>query len=150
MSQLFPRPRVHADLAALAALAATDENRAARRVEVALGQPQRFVDAQPGAPEHDEWSAQTKSVGTVARGCSRAGRRDDAEARGRERRDLQPPAVPELREAVQEAGQRSLARLDVVQRHLAEVGLALAKLDVASAATLATVPDELTTSSFRT
>jgi hypothetical protein len=30
-----------------------DQNRAAVHVKVALGERQRFADAQPGAPEHD-------------------------------------------------------------------------------------------------
>ena len=52
--ELFPGPVVHADLAAAAALAAAHEDRAAARVEVELGERERFVDAQPGAPEHDD------------------------------------------------------------------------------------------------
>jgi hypothetical protein len=50
--QLVPGPVVHADLAAAAALAAADEHCAAAGVEVSLGERERFVDAQPGAPEH--------------------------------------------------------------------------------------------------
>jgi hypothetical protein len=52
-------------------------------------------------------------------------RRDDAEPRFGERVDLQPPAVPELGEAVQQHDQRPLACLDVVQLHVADVGVAL-------------------------
>jgi hypothetical protein len=52
---------------------------------------------------------------------------DDAESRRRERLDLQPPAVPELREAVQQHDQRPLAGLDVMQPHLTEVGVAVAQ-----------------------
>jgi hypothetical protein len=44
---LLEAPVVHADLAALAALAATHEHRAAARVQVELGQIERFLDAQP-------------------------------------------------------------------------------------------------------
>ena len=54
--------------------------------------------------------------------------RDDAEAGCRERRDLPPPAVPELREAVQQNDQRPVAGLDVVQPHVADIGVALPKL----------------------
>ena len=53
--------------------------------------------------------------------------RDDAEARLHERCDLLPPAVPELREAVQQDDQRPVAGLDVVQLHVADLGVALAK-----------------------
>ena len=55
--------------------------------------------------------------------------RDHPKARRRERLDLQPPTEPELREAVQQDDQRPLAGLDVVQVHVADVGVALAKLD---------------------
>ena len=53
--------------------------------------------------------------------------RDDAEARLHERRDLLPPAVPELREAVQQDDERPVAGLDVVQLHVADLGVPLAK-----------------------
>jgi hypothetical protein len=56
--------------------------------------------------------------------------RDDAEARCRERRDLPPPAVPELREAVQENDQRPVAGLDVMQPHVPDVGVTLPKLGI--------------------
>jgi hypothetical protein len=49
-------------LAGLAALAAAHQDRSACRIEVAFGQRQRFADAQPGAPRHDEQSAQAQSV----------------------------------------------------------------------------------------
>jgi hypothetical protein len=52
--QLLPRPFVHADFAAWAALAASDQERAAAAVEIELGERQRFVAAQPGAPEDDD------------------------------------------------------------------------------------------------
>jgi hypothetical protein len=46
---LLPGPPVHADLASLSALAATNEDAAARPVKVTLGQRKRLADAQPGA-----------------------------------------------------------------------------------------------------
>jgi len=49
--ELFPAPRIHPDLAAPAALAATHE---------------RFVDAEPGAPEDHDQAAQPTPVRTVA------------------------------------------------------------------------------------
>jgi hypothetical protein len=54
--------------------------------------------------------------------------RDDAEARLHERGDLLPPAVPELREAVQQNNEWPVAGLDVVQHHVADLGVALAKV----------------------
>jgi hypothetical protein len=42
--QQLPAPAIHADLATLAALAAADENRSTRRVQVALGQRQGLAD----------------------------------------------------------------------------------------------------------
>jgi hypothetical protein len=64
--ELFPGPVVHADLAAPAALAAADEQRSAARVEVGLGERERLVDAQAGAPEHDDQAAQPAAVDAVA------------------------------------------------------------------------------------
>jgi hypothetical protein len=64
--ELFPGPVVHADLAAAAALAAAHKQRSAARVEVGLGERERLVDAQPGAPEHDDQPAQPPAVHAVA------------------------------------------------------------------------------------
>src|SRR5215218_7829931 len=55
-------------------------------------------------------------------------RGNHAEAGLDQRRDLVPPLVPELREAVQQQHERSLARLDVVQPHISEVGIAVRQL----------------------
>lgn len=53
--ELVPAPRVHTDLAATSALAATHEQRAAPIIEIGLGEGQRFLDPQPGTPEdHDQ------------------------------------------------------------------------------------------------
>jgi hypothetical protein len=41
------------------------------------------------------------------------------------RRDLQPPAVPELREAVQQNDERPVAGLDVMQPHVPDIGVAV-------------------------
>jgi hypothetical protein len=54
--------------------------------------------------------------------------RDDSKARRRERRDLQPPAEPELRKTVQQNDQRPITGLDVVQARIADLGVTLAKL----------------------
>jgi hypothetical protein len=62
-AQLVPAPVVHADLAALAALATADQNRAGALVEVGLAKLERLRDAQPGAPEHDDQAAQPVAVG---------------------------------------------------------------------------------------
>jgi hypothetical protein len=42
--KLLPAPVVHADLAALVALAVTDEHGAAPLVEVTFGEPKRLTD----------------------------------------------------------------------------------------------------------
>ena len=55
-------PDVHADLAPASALAATHQDRAAARVEVELGQRQRFLDAQPGAPQDHDQRAHSVAV----------------------------------------------------------------------------------------
>jgi hypothetical protein len=55
-------PIVHADFAAAAALAAADEDCAAAGVEVSLAERERFVDAQAGAPQHDDQSARPQAV----------------------------------------------------------------------------------------
>jgi hypothetical protein len=53
--ELCPRPAVHVDLAALAALAFADEDRAPVLVQVALLQSERLTDPQTGAPQkHDQ------------------------------------------------------------------------------------------------
>jgi hypothetical protein len=53
--KLFPSPCVHADLAAAPALTAPDHERAALLIEIALGESERLLDAQPGSPhDHDE------------------------------------------------------------------------------------------------
>ena len=64
--ELLEAPVVHADLAAAAALAAAHEHRAAPRVEVELGEIERFLDAQPGAPEHDDQPAGASAMYAVA------------------------------------------------------------------------------------
>ena len=64
---LFPRPPIHADLAALAAFASADEDRAALAVEVTLRQGQGFADAQAGAPQHDDQRSNAQSVWALAR-----------------------------------------------------------------------------------
>src|SRR4051812_9820281 len=61
--ELSPAPVVHADLSALSALAAADEQRAASLIEVRLGERERFLDAQPGSPEDHDQSAQPAAVG---------------------------------------------------------------------------------------
>jgi hypothetical protein len=64
--QLLPAPLVHPDFAAPVALAAANEQRPAARVEVVLGERERLLDAQPGAPEHDDHRAQPPPVAVVA------------------------------------------------------------------------------------
>src|SRR5215210_1349258 len=45
--ELFPAPCVHADLAAASALAAPNQEGAAALIEVAFGERERFLNAQP-------------------------------------------------------------------------------------------------------
>ena len=53
--ELLPSPCVHADLAATPALTAPDQERAAALIEIALGQSQSLLDAQPSSPhDHDQ------------------------------------------------------------------------------------------------
>jgi len=63
---LLPRPRVHADFAALAAFAAANEDRAACGIKIAFGERERFADPQSGAPEHDDQSAHPSPGGVIA------------------------------------------------------------------------------------
>jgi hypothetical protein len=72
--QVFPRPLVHADLAAAAALAAANEQRSATVVEVRLVERQRFMDAQARSPQHDDQTTQPATMAPVTR---RAHDRDD-------------------------------------------------------------------------
>jgi len=60
--ELLEAPAVHADLAALAALALADQQRAAAWFEVRLGQCHRFADPEASPPEDDDQSPQAKPV----------------------------------------------------------------------------------------
>jgi hypothetical protein len=60
--ELVEAPVVHADLAALAALALADQERAAARAEVWFGQGHRLADPEAGAPEHDDQRPQAQAV----------------------------------------------------------------------------------------
>src|SRR3954452_23181025 len=66
-AELLPRPVVHADLTAPAALAAPHQQRSATPIQVGLGKRERLADAQAGAPQHDDQPAQSAAVDTVAR-----------------------------------------------------------------------------------
>jgi hypothetical protein len=74
--ELLPRPTIHSDLTALAALPTPDEYGAARSVQIALLERQRFADSQSGAPEQNDERAET-----VALGASSLGGIDDAAIR---------------------------------------------------------------------
>jgi hypothetical protein len=77
---VVPAPPVHANLAAAAALAVTNQYRAEPLVEVVLGDGERLVDSQPGAPEqHDEGP----HAGTVGAAAGLAHDGDDLLDRGR-------------------------------------------------------------------
>jgi hypothetical protein len=64
---LFPAPLVHADFAATAALAVADQERPAARVEVVLGEGERLLDAQPGAPQDDDHRSHAPAVAVIGR-----------------------------------------------------------------------------------
>jgi hypothetical protein len=66
---IAPRPGVHPDLPALVALALANENRPATRIEVGLGQRERFLDPKPTTPQHHEQSPKPQPV--PIRWCSR-------------------------------------------------------------------------------
>jgi hypothetical protein len=66
-AELFPAPRVHADLAPTAALAVADEQRPAARVEVVLGERERLLDAEPGAPQDDDRRSHAPAVAVIGR-----------------------------------------------------------------------------------
>jgi len=63
--ELLPRPPVHSDLAALAALPTPDGHGAARSVQIALLERERFADSQAGAPEQDDERAESMAVGAI-------------------------------------------------------------------------------------
>jgi hypothetical protein len=61
-----PSPRRHADLAAPATLAASDEQRATALIEIALGKGERFLDAQASSPQNHDQPAQAAAMRVVA------------------------------------------------------------------------------------
>jgi hypothetical protein len=61
-TQLFPTPIIHADLAALTALAVPHEQGSAALVEIALGEVESFRDAKPSTPQNDDQPTQTITV----------------------------------------------------------------------------------------
>jgi len=66
MDAAAPSPRRPANLPAATTLAATHEQRAAPRVEVALAKRQRLRDAQPAPPEDDDKGAEPVAVAVLA------------------------------------------------------------------------------------
>src|SRR6266540_2157558 len=63
--ELRPGPAIHADFATPAAFAVANENRAARAVEIGLGEVERLTDPQASPPEDDGERLQTRTVGTI-------------------------------------------------------------------------------------
>jgi hypothetical protein len=63
---LLPCPPVHPNLAAFAALAVPDEDRAARSVKVALVQIECFADPQSGSPQQNDQRAEALPVWSVS------------------------------------------------------------------------------------
>jgi hypothetical protein len=64
--QFLLSPRVHTHLAAASAFAATDEQRAAAVVEIGFGERERFLNAQPCAPQNDDQPAKPAAVWAIA------------------------------------------------------------------------------------
>lgn len=62
----LPRPGIHADLTALAALAAAHEDRAAAAIKVTFGERERLTDPQPRPPQHDHQRAHPQPLRTRA------------------------------------------------------------------------------------
>ena len=65
--ELLPRPAVHPDLAALAALPMTDKHHTPVATKVALGQREGFADPKARSPQHNDHAAQPHAVRTVSR-----------------------------------------------------------------------------------
>src|SRR5215211_1797343 len=108
-----PAPRVHADLAAPAALAVADEHRSRARVEVVLADGECLVDAESRAPEQHDQRTHARAVGSFA---SLAHGRHDLLDRGRIGRVAQPLVA--RRAPGQIAGQRD-GRATAAGRHSA-------------------------------
>jgi hypothetical protein len=64
--ELCPRPPVDADIAAPAALASSEQDRAS--VRIGLAECVRLADPQAGTPEHDDHAAEAEAVGIITRG----------------------------------------------------------------------------------
>jgi hypothetical protein len=64
-TQLLPAALVHADLPPAATLAVAHEHRSATPVEVVLGESERLLDTQPGAPQHHGDRAQPEAVAVM-------------------------------------------------------------------------------------
>jgi hypothetical protein len=62
---VLPAPRVPADLAAPASLAATDEQGAASLIVIGLVERERSLDAQPGSPQGPDKTAPPAAVCVV-------------------------------------------------------------------------------------
>lgn len=85
---MFPVPVVHSDFAALVALAVAYEQRPAALVEVCLGQGERLVDSQAGAPERDDQAAHAVTVCSLPGGAHDGDDLFDAWWVGRDRSPL--------------------------------------------------------------
>jgi hypothetical protein len=65
---LRPRPAIHANFAATAALPTSNEHGTARAIEIGLGEIKRLTDPQASSEKDDNECAQPGAVGVVARG----------------------------------------------------------------------------------
>jgi hypothetical protein len=64
--KLLPSPVVHADLAALAALATPNEDRPARSIKVGFLKSDGFADPQPGAPQQHDQRTEAMALAALA------------------------------------------------------------------------------------
>jgi hypothetical protein len=60
-----PSPAVHPDLAPAVVFSVPDQDRASALVKIGLGQRERLVDPQTGAPQHDHQGDQAMTVAII-------------------------------------------------------------------------------------
>ena len=64
-AKLLPAPIVHAGLAPLVALAVANEEGAALRIEICLGQCQCLADPESRSPKHDDKAADSSTMTAI-------------------------------------------------------------------------------------
>jgi hypothetical protein len=112
--ELLPRPAVHPDLAALAALSSSDQHCAAGAIEVALLESKRLADAQAGPPEQHDQRAESVAVGAITEDPHH---RDDLLDRRRVSRVLLALVTRRAASVIARHGRRRAAVSGDVQQH---------------------------------